>query len=274
MKRYLIALIFPAFLAGCASSPSSDTQHTRSSLSDSATLNANIWQLREARDADGTTIAPLFVRENQPVQIRFTGNRITVSNTCNNMAGTFTLDGDRMIFSEFASTRKMCADPKIAALDHEVARRLNGSTTYRIDHAREASPALDMTTATGDTLKFSGMPTPATRYGTEGEIIFLEVSPQKQSCTHPLIQEKQCLAVRRVHYDSNGVKTGTPGPWQALYQDIEGYRFEPGIRNVLRIRQYKIANPPADAPDTAYVLDMVIESQTVPAKKPGKKKAR
>ena len=46
---------------------------------------------------------------------------------------------------------------------------------------------------------------------------------------------------------------------------IEGYTFEPGIRNVLRVNRYSMANKngvlPADAPSHAYVLDMVVESE-------------
>jgi len=32
---------------------------------------------------------------------------------------------------------------------------------------------------------------------------------------------------------------------------------------VLRLKRYRIANPPADAPSQAYVLDMVVESELV-----------
>ena len=53
------------------------------------------------------------------------------------------------------------------------------------------------------------------------------------------------------------------GEWQFLYQDIEGYAHEPGMRNVLRLNRYTIANPPADGSSVAYVLDMVVESEMV-----------
>jgi hypothetical protein len=35
------------------------------------------------------------------------------------------------------------------------------------------------------------------------------------------------------------------------------------VRNVLRVKRYPIEHPPADAPDSAYVLDMVVESESV-----------
>jgi len=39
-----------------------------------------------------------------------------------------------------------------------------------------------------------------------------------------------------------------------------GYTHEDGVRNVVRVKRYTIANPPADASSNAYVLDMVVES--------------
>jgi hypothetical protein len=72
----------------------------------------------------------------------------------------------------------------------------------------------------------------------------------------------QCLRVREIHYGDNGVKTST-GEWENFYSEIEGYKHEPGIRNVLRIQRYKRQNVPADASAYAYVLDMVVESERV-----------
>ena len=72
----------------------------------------------------------------------------------------------------------------------------------------------------------------------------------------------QCLRVREIRYGDNGVKTST-GEWENFYSEIEGYKHEPGIRNVLRIQRYKRQNVPADASAYAYVLDMVVESERV-----------
>jgi hypothetical protein len=56
----------------------------------------------------------------------------------------------------------------------------------------------------------------------------------------------QCLKVRSVQYDSRGLKTEV-GPWQLFYTEIEGYRHEPGVRNVLRVQRYERKQVPADA---------------------------
>ena len=88
------------------------------------------------------------------------------------------------------------------------------------------------------------------------------MAPQRTACNHPLIKDFQCLRVREIRYGDNGVKTST-GEWENFYSEIEGYKHEPGIRNVLRIQRYKRQNVPADASAYAYVLDMVVESERV-----------
>jgi hypothetical protein len=99
--------------------------------------------------------------------------------------------------------------------------------------------------------------------------VFLEVAPQTVPCRHPPVPDKTCLQVRERRYDANGLRASEPGPWQPLQQDIEGYVHQPGVRNVLRVKRYPLKRPPADAPSSAYVLDLVVESETV--KTPGAK---
>ena len=117
--------------------------------------------------------------------------------------------------------------------------------------------------ADGSRWELAGSPTPATRYGSAGERIFLEVAPERVACNHPLMPNAQCL---RVRYADNGVKQGV-GEWRILQGEIDGYQHERGIRNVLRVQRYPLAQSgqlPADAPSHAYVLDMVVESERAP----------
>ena len=108
-------------------------------------------------------------------------------------------------------------------------------------------------------LKLQGEATPQTRYGSEGEVKFLEVAAKTVKCSHPLIPGYQCLQVRERRYDDAGLQLATQDTWHPLYQPIEGFVHHDGVRTVLRVKQYEWKNPPADAPSTVYVLDMVVE---------------
>ncbi len=262
MKR-LLPLVLPLALAACSAPQqgeppaAAEAAPAAAPAFDAAGLGANHWRLAEAHDAQGGALEALLVRADAPVQLDFADGRVAVGNTCNRMGGGYSVEGDTLKFERFASTMMACVDPKLAALDQEVGKRLEGALQAETPDAA----TLKLTTATGDVLVFKGEPTAETRYGGPGERVFLEVAADAKPCPHPLIPDKQCLQVREVQFDDKGLKTGTPGEFQNFYADIEGYTHEPGVRNVLRVKRYKIANPPADAPNQAYVLDMVVESE-------------
>ena len=220
------------------------------------------WRLSDATDSAGKRIDALFIRADKPLSLDFSANRLNVINSCNSISGSYRISDGQMEIGQMAHTLMACPDPALASLDDAISQRLQGKLQVTLQTG-EPSPRLQLVAANGDTLTFIGEPTAETRYGGPGETIFLEVSAQTVPCDHPLIPDKQCLNVRERHFDEHGLQTGTPGEWQPLNQPIEGYTHEPGIRNVLRIKRFTIKNPPADAPNTAYVLDMVVESEKV-----------
>jgi len=158
--------------------------------------------------------------------------------------------------SPMASTMMACTDKALMALDQAIGSRLEGA--LKTELAGEGQ--LTLRTASGDVLVFTPEPTAETRYGGPGETVFLEVAAQTKPCSHPLIPNMQCLQTREVAFDDKGLKQGTPGEFENFYGTIEGYTHEDGVRNVVRVKRYKIANPPADGSSVAYVLDMVVES--------------
>ncbi len=273
MKFHL--LLLPLALAACTAerpaTPATDTpvpaaaQKTPAAASmaaDDATLGRYHWQLAEASDTDGAHIDALFARDDKPVQLDFADNRLSISNTCNLMNGGYRLDDEKLKIDSLQQTLMACADPRLAELDRAIGSRLEGNPRIRLAGSEE-SPRLQVTTDAGDKLVFAGEPTAASRYGSEGAQVFMEVAAQTVPCSHPLIADKQCLQVRERTYRDDGTVAGEPGEWEPLYQEIEGYTHEAGVRNVLRLKRYKVANPPADGSSVAYVLDMVVESEQV-----------
>jgi heat shock protein HslJ len=279
MKKITLLLPFVIALAACARPATDKPDPTGATASDTAAtsdapapapapdviadeLPRYHWRLHDANDASGKRIDALFVRADKPVTLDFAEGRVGVTNTCNRMGGTYTVDGGTLAINRLVSTMMACSDPRLMALDREAGARLEGRLTASFQTGD--TPRLTLTTATGDVMVFAGGPTASTRYGGEGEAVFLEVAAQTRPCSHPLIPDKQCLQVREIRYDANGVRQGADGEFQNFYDAIEGYTHEPGVRNVLRVKRYQIKNPPADASSQAYVLDMVVESETAP----------
>ena len=260
--KNLSLLLLPLAIAACTvTGPGAPAQNTPAPAStntlEASALSANHWRLSEARDAQGKSIDSLMVRADKPLQLDFNDGRVSVSNSCNQINAGYTVHADALEFGRAASTMMACMEPKLAALDGEISNRLQG----RVQATLTGAQSLQLVTASGDTLIFNGEPTAETRYGGPGERVFLEVAAQTQPCSHPLIPDMQCLQVREIKYDDKGLKIGTAGAFEHFYSNIEGYQHEPGIRNVLRVNRFKIANPPADAANQAYVLDMVVESE-------------
>lgn len=267
MKRTL-PLLFPLLLAACAqppqeasptAPPTASVASRSSGTPDPALLSRYHWRLSEATDAQGRRIEALFARADPPLQLDFRDGRLAVANTCNRMGGAYTIRGDRLEIGALASTKRACADPELMAREDEAGKRLQGALTFALQ--AEERPRLTLTDAGGARLVFVGEPTADTFYGGPGETVFLEIAAQTQPCSHPLIPNKQCLQVREIQYDAQGVKRA-PGAWQHFYSEIKGYRHEAGIRNVLRVKRYPVKNPPADASALAYELDMTVESET------------
>ncbi len=278
MNRRLLLSLLPLALAACSptpsSSPSTDTVAppppasasadvaTPNPSRDVATLGQYHWQLNVATDKAGQRIDALFARPDKPLQLDFADDRISVSNACNQIGGSYRVEAGKLHVDALMHTMMTCPEPALMALDDAIDQRLRDDPALTVQSDGD-TPRLTLVTDSGDTLQFDGQPTAETRYAGKGETVFFEVAAQTAPCNHPSMLGQQCLKVRERDYDAQGLAAGTPGEWQPLNQDIEGYTHQPGVRNVLRVKRYAIKNPPADAPSSAYVLDMVVESETV-----------
>lgn len=247
MRRHLPLLLPLAFaaLAACAAVPPAADAATP----DAAQLGGYHWQLAQATDHDGQRIAALFVRADKPLQLDFVDGRVSVRNACNGMGGSYRIANGQLIVGPMMHTMMACADQALNRLDGLIGQRLASHPAIAVVQ-QGGKPQLQLRTAAGDTLEFDGVPTAETRYGGTGTTEFLEVAAQKVPCQ----QKQPCLNVREIHYDANGLKTGTPGGWHAL-PGIEGYTHQDGVHNIVRVTRYATGGAPA-----AYVLDTVVET--------------
>lgn len=266
MRQISLGLAAAIALAACSpSTPPSKTPEAPQTSSDAAlqALDDYRWELRDARNASGQAITALTDKPGAPLALRFDADtgQVGLLNGCNQMGAAVTSKGAALEVGDITSTLMACADDRLMRFDAVAAKALHGRQTWSL---REMDPpTLTLTNAAGDVLVFAGERTAETRYGGPGETVFLEVAAQTTRCHHPLIPDKQCLQVRELRYDDRGIRTGTPGDFEYFYDQIEGYTHQPGVRNVLRVKRYTVPNPPADASNTAWVLDMVVESETV-----------
>jgi heat shock protein HslJ len=228
-----------------------------------STLTAYHWDLVGATDGKQQPIGALLPNPDKPLRLGFADGAVQVRNGCNHIGGRYRLDGAALKVDALAQTEMACEDRRLMDADAAIAARLEAAPTLQLDTGKP--PKLTLRTDAGDVLTFNGVATSETRYGGPGTRMFFEVAAQRKPCSHPLIPDMQCLQVRERTYDAQGLVVGTPGEWQPLYQEIEGFEHLPGQRNVVRVKRYEIKNAPADAPAVAYVLDMVVESEIAPA---------
>ncbi|UBB18306.1 META and DUF4377 domain-containing protein [Comamonas odontotermitis] len=278
MTRWPLAALASTALLGiaaCSSTGSADPSTSKPGASSSTnpgmnssalnkTLQAYHWDLESAQDQSGRAL-PSFtaLAPKTAVRLNFSagsqpGQQLVSTKICNNLGGSYQLDGDKITIGNMISTQMACADGRVMQLEQAVGAQLPRAQSVRI--AQDANPqSMVLSFNDGSRWNLKAVPTNATKYGNAGETIFLEVGPQTKPCSAGVMRT-QCLQVRDVHYDSAGRKT-TTGEWGNFYGNIEGYQHEPGIRNVLRVKRYTVQNPPADASRYAYVLDMTVESE-------------
>ncbi|MBN8615832.1 MAG: META and DUF4377 domain-containing protein [Deltaproteobacteria bacterium] len=252
----LILSLLGVSVGACAGASTPTSSTAPSATAEPDALTTHHWQLVEATTADGARITDLFPDPDRAIQIDFAEGRVSVSNACNRMSGTYTLADDRLTVGDVMQTEMACDDARMRA-ESAIGRVVRAGGTLRIE-ANEGDRVLVWTTPGSDTLRFRGEPTADARYGGPGERVFFEIAPARVSCG----QGDGCLSVREVRYDESGIVVDRGG-WEILTQPIEGYTHEAGVRNVLRLTRYTIASPSADGPSIAYVLDMVVESEIV-----------
>lgn len=233
------------------------TSPTATSPASQLTLPAYYWRLASATDASGKSIPALQPGVEHQLRLSFTQDALNIRGGCNAQFGPYRYQNGVLQVSNLASTMKAC-EQSLMQLDAEIAQRMKGELRATLSgDAHE--PALELVGKDGAVLKFVGEPTPETLYGSTGQIMFLEVAAKKAECSHPMIPNYQCLMVRERRYNDAGIQQPTQDKWHPLYQSIEGFEHQEGVRTVLRVKRYDWKNPPADAPSKVYVLDMVVE---------------
>jgi len=224
-------------------------------------LQDHRWHLDSATDGQGRRIEALVPGQGRPFVFGFSGSRLSVQASCNQLVGSYQIDPEgQMQVGRIASTMMAC-EPALMQGDAALSAML--AKPMKVELVNGTPPVLRLTSAANETLALTGQMTPEARYGAS-TLIFLEVAAQPVACRNPLTADTVCLQVRERHYDEQGLVVGTPGEWRPLYEGIEGFTHTAGERNVLRVKRFQRIPAPADASSTVLVLDVMIESEIVP----------
>jgi len=261
-SRRLVAVVAALGLSACASDPRmSGSPAPWEPLAPGAerTLEAYRWRLESATDAQGRRLDAVTLPDGRAFAFAFPSSVVVIDGGCNTMRGGIAVDAGRITVGRMASTMKAC-DGALMQADTAIAKLLADPLKAAIDGSAE--PRLRLVTAANDTLVLVGQPTPESRYG-PATIAFLEVAAQRIPCNLPPMRIATCLQVRDRAFDANGLPVGPPGEWRAFPGEIEGYAHREGERNVLRVKRFERGGAPADASRFVYVLDLVVESETV-----------
>ncbi|HEY0333621.1 MAG TPA: META domain-containing protein, partial [Stenotrophomonas sp.] len=199
MKTLLSLALCSLVLAGCqgqviAGTPMPNaptpTAAAASVPADAAQLPRYHWRLQDATDGKGQRVSALFVTGAEPVQLDFTPGRIAVSQLCNTMSSSYTLQGSTLRVGPLASTLMACQDEARNQQARAASVLFNAASFQWTLSGEPAAPALILRRPDGHILAFSGSPTPQTRFGGPPQTVFLEVAPQTRGCSHPLIPGK------------------------------------------------------------------------------------
>ena len=223
------------------------------------TLEGNRWNLVSATDSQNRRLESLAPREGKSLSLIFKDNVLNITGGCNLIRGSFVVDGGKLEVRRTATSLMAC-EPKLTETDIVLERML--LKPFRIEVGEAAPPRLQLISATNDTLVFTGDPTLESRYGAP-TVLFIEVAPQEVACQHPVRGDMRCLQVRERKFDAKGLPVGRPGAFRPLYETIDGFKHVEGQRNVLRVKLYQRVPASRLTPDNVYVLDLVVESETV-----------
>lgn len=251
----------PALFSSTAGATAAATQPAGGNAV-SANLTHHVWRLEQALSAQGQPVAAWAPAQGKLVLNFLEGNNLNVQGLCNTMLGRYTQQGAALHVQPLASTMMACPDAAQMQLEQQVAQQLPQAQAWHITAQQPAQ--LELRFADGQRWLLQGQVKPEALYG-QPERIFLEIAPEKQACAHPLVADAdtQCLQVRSVHYNAQGIKTAV-GQWESFYDAIEGFEHRAGERHVLRIKRFTRQHVPADASRYVYVLDMVVESESRP----------
>ena len=254
--KYLAIALFPLALAACQSGDIQKAGDVAMSVlqqqNASKTLSSYQWSY-------------LLAGSSAPIVLNFDEQRLSIATGCNTQGGSWKAENNILVTGNMMSTNMMCSPALMKQEAFSASLFQVGKTPFVLNTTDVENPTLTLVSPTGEKIVFTGKQTAESKYQSQGETIFLEISPETKTCSTG-VARMECLQVREIKYAENGVKTQVDKDWTLFYNSIEGYTHNPKERQIVRVKRFEIANPAADQSKYAYVKDMVIESEIIKSK--------
>jgi heat shock protein HslJ len=235
--RPALALAIALALAGCATSSSQSTSSEPTPTNTGGQALEGIdWRLVSATDSKTAAAAGAGA-----ATLRFEADRFSMRGPCNRHSGAWKRDGDSLSLGGeealVASTKMMCP-PEIMRREQAFLAAMTQPFTIAFEGS-----SLRLEAGNGSTWRFDSRDLPPA----EGRERIVHVAGQRAPCTG--VAPMLCLQIR----------TQPGAAWELHYGEIEGFDWQVGVEYVIRVREYAVANPPADGSSLRWVLEEVLE---------------
>ncbi len=259
ISRGAVAVLMAGALGACATAPAPDLPSAGANLNQPQTGGPSRWELLRWQQADGSLRDIPHGDNGQPIIFEFNSGidaaQGTVSGTsgCNRFTGSYGKTASGIRFDKVATTRMACPPPRMA-LESSLLKAMQTPfvTVGTQPSAGSMGRQIVWKTADGDLLQFAqreaqGGQRSAAADAAAGVEKTVYLDSQRVECSG--VGKMMCYRWRE----------SPDAAWQLWYGPIEGLDFEAGTAYKLRVREYKVPNPPADASSIRWQLIRVEE---------------
>ena len=253
MKLKFIALaLLPLTLAACQST-NMQKNHSSSTYISTPKHTTNALQAYQWNTVTDKALKPIMINFNNQ-------NHVSISTSCNTLGSSWKVINNQLEFGQSMGTLMACDVPAMQQEKFASDLFSNQKLPFSLDMTNIEKPTLTISTSKGENIIFTGEMTPESRYQTEAETIFLEISPEVKPCTG--VAPQTCLLVREIKYNEKGLKSQVDKDWALFYSPIENFDHRTDLQQIIRLKRYELQNPPADHSKYVYIYDMTVESTT------------
>lgn len=249
-KKYILLSLIPFLLPACQNliqhNPVHKTMNNQKNLVEIKTITTDYYWSYQTNKNLPEVLINFDKKQN-----------FSISTGCNQQGGTWQLLGQVMTTSALRSTMMMCS-PQLMQQEKQSSDLFNQSQlTLQVSHDATHIPQLHIIDKNGKEYFLKGKIKPEAQYQSEADIIFLDISPVTQTCS--TTPNAQCLQVKELKYNDQGIPSYIDQNWKILPIQIQGYYHDPKIKKTIRVKRFQ-TNATA-APQYAYIYDMTVQQE-------------